>query len=145
MLIYFTFLIILTISLTGLMIDGGRWLLLKTQVTYLALSAAQAGAVLLDGEPGSVDAARDRANDMVTANSGLLENQSALATPVIRVCSNLAVPCATTADPEAARYIQVSLNATIAAAFVVQIDMTSGATATAAGPPRPPPPAAPPE
>ena len=76
MIIELTFSTIMMLALIGLSIDGTRWILLQMETRFLSMTAAQAGAVALDGQsPHALTDAYQRANDMIAVNTTLLDSR----------------------------------------------------------------------
>src|SRR6188474_3205488 len=67
-LLYFTILLPVMLGFIGLSLEGGRLLMLNSQLQDLADAAALAGAKALDGTVNAIDHATDAANSMSQKN-----------------------------------------------------------------------------
>jgi Flp pilus assembly protein TadG len=145
--VYFTLLAPVMMGLVGLSLEGGRLLMLNSQLQDLADAAALAGAKELDGRNDAITRATNAAetrlnNDTSWSNVASLVRIQIQDPPVFysalkgQPTSNPAPHDVTTIDPTKASYIKVTtITRKLAPAFLVAVGATSiaqtNATATA--------------
>jgi Flp pilus assembly protein TadG len=115
-LFYFTIMLPVIVGMIGLVLDGGAFLHLNTDLQELADAAALAGAKELDGgtaTPNAIDRAKDKAENLLSnnpnwSNTSLHASGVQVLDPPIFYSSTPFVSANQTTDPTKAFYIQVT-------------------------------------
>jgi Flp pilus assembly protein TadG len=131
------------LGFVGLAIEGGRYMMLHSQLQDLADAAALAAAKQLTGQTGSITSARSAVNNTWAhnnypwlSNDGTASSNAQINASDVHVCETIDTdPCVDTTDDAKARYVQVTTIARgIVPAFLTAVGagtQTARATATA--------------
>jgi Flp pilus assembly protein TadG len=137
-LIMISIMIPVMLGFVGLAIEGGRFMMMHSQLQDLADAAALAGAQKLTRESGSIAAARAAVNNTwAFKNTPRLSNDetSSIASQIasVHVCADISSdPCTDTTVDADARYVQViTIQRGIIPAFLVAVGATSTNNTTA--------------